>query len=335
VSAIVPCFRAERYLAPCLRAVLSSRLRPAEVIAVDDGSPDASARIARRMGAEVIRRPHGGPAAARNSGAARAAGDLLLFIDADVLIRHDSVERAVNQLTSRDVSAVIGIYAAEGGPCNTVTRFRNLLHRFVMLRGPSDCRAFFTAFGLIRRDAYEEVGGMDEDLDALEDVDLGHRLAAAGHSIFLDKGLEVVHIKRYSLSSMLRDDLLRRGVPWVRMALERRSLTDEFATDARERACTAAVGLALAGALGAVVQPWCAAAAMAALGAATWLQRDFYRYLARHGGPRLAFAGVALHLLYYLVCVLSVGLGSASFLLTRLAGAGAGPGSASQGGSRS
>ena len=70
----------------CLRSVAASTTRSIEVIVVDDGSADDSARIAERAGARVLRLARRGRAAALNSGIADATGEVILFTDADCVV---------------------------------------------------------------------------------------------------------------------------------------------------------------------------------------------------------------------------------------------------------
>jgi glycosyltransferase involved in cell wall biosynthesis len=84
VSAIVPIYDGERYLAEALDSAFAQTRRADDVIAIDDGSHDASAAIvARYPGVRCIRQPNAGCAAARNRGVAAASGDVVAFLDQD------------------------------------------------------------------------------------------------------------------------------------------------------------------------------------------------------------------------------------------------------------
>jgi glycosyltransferase involved in cell wall biosynthesis len=101
ISIIIPAHNARQYLERCLKAVAKSTYEFFETIVVDDGSIDETADIGGKNGAKVFKlQTKSGPAAARSWGAKKAKGDILLFIDADVLIRPDTVERVVNDLTT-------------------------------------------------------------------------------------------------------------------------------------------------------------------------------------------------------------------------------------------
>lgn len=87
VSVIVAVRDGERYLGEALLSLLAQSPRPQEVIVIDDGSTDASRRIAEEFGppVRVLTQPPSGIGAARNAGVASARGDLIAFLDADDL----------------------------------------------------------------------------------------------------------------------------------------------------------------------------------------------------------------------------------------------------------
>ena len=97
VSIVVPAYNAELYLDACLRSIVSQSYRNLQIIVVDDGSLDDTPEIcdswvnmASRI--EVLHRPNKGQTAARNLGFSLAKGEWVWFVDADDLIRSDSVE---------------------------------------------------------------------------------------------------------------------------------------------------------------------------------------------------------------------------------------------------
>ena len=97
LSVIVPVYNKRDYLSECLESLCSQTLRDIEVICVDDGSTDGSDVVLRDMAAvdrrlRVIRQENAGPCVARNTGMARATGDVLMFVDADDALVPDACE---------------------------------------------------------------------------------------------------------------------------------------------------------------------------------------------------------------------------------------------------
>src|SRR5271154_1085156 len=97
ISIIIPAYNAAGTLGKCLAAVNCSTYRNFECLVADDASWDESADVAMAQGARVVSMPERrGPACARNLAAAAAAGEILIFIDADVCIQRDTVARIVS-----------------------------------------------------------------------------------------------------------------------------------------------------------------------------------------------------------------------------------------------
>jgi len=85
VSAVVPVYNEAHCVRECLLSLLGQDFHPLEIIVIDDGSRDESARICEGLGLNVLRQPHRGPGPTRNVGARQAAGTILVFADADMV----------------------------------------------------------------------------------------------------------------------------------------------------------------------------------------------------------------------------------------------------------
>lgn len=263
----------------------------------------------------VVTEPPGvGPAAARNTGAVAAEHELIAFVDADVTVHPDALAR-LRRLFQADPGLIAAFGSYDDAPAapGTVSRFRNLLHHHVHTSNPGSAETFWAGLGAVRRAAFIEHGGFDEErfgAPAVEDIELGMRLRASGASIVLDPEVRGTHLKRWTLVSMVRTDFIRRGVPWVRLQLESPGGSPALNLSLRHRAAALA-SLVLVGA-GLMRRP---RTAIAALGAVLALNAPFYRLLARRGGLRLLVAGVALHLVHNLVAVAAGGVALVQHLL--------------------
>lgn len=260
-----------------------------------------------------------GPAAARNEGARRARGDVLVFVDADVVVHPDALARIEAAFREDDeLAAVFGSYDDAPAAPGAVSRFRNLLHHYVHASSPGDAETFWAGLGAVRRRAWEAVGGFDERRyrePSVEDIELGVRLRERGARIVLDPAIRGTHLKRWTLGSMIATDFARRGLPWLRLQLERRELAGTLNLGPRQRFATGAAAVAALALL--ARRPRTALALAAASSAAN---ASFYATLARAGGPRLALAGVPLHLVHHVTAAAAVPAALAAHAARSLAG---------------
>ncbi len=158
VSIIVPVFNGAKELSLCLRAITEqARQRTdVEVFVVDDASTDNSIQVAAGFDVEVLPQDRNvGPGLVRNQGAAHASGELLVFIDADLMIAPGTIDRFVRFLREdHDYSAIFGSYDDSPAARTLVSQYRNLLHHFVHQTSPPEASHYFGALGGIRRSAF-------------------------------------------------------------------------------------------------------------------------------------------------------------------------------------
>src|SRR3989338_1163009 len=93
VSIIIPTLNEEEYLPKLLESIRQQRFKDLEIIVADAGSTDKTKEIAERYGCKIV--PGGLPARGRNEGARVAGGELLVFLDADVMFPRDFFQIAL------------------------------------------------------------------------------------------------------------------------------------------------------------------------------------------------------------------------------------------------
>jgi glycosyltransferase involved in cell wall biosynthesis len=109
VSVVIPAHNAEKYLGAAIESVRAQTLAPHEIIVVDDGSTDGTARIAQSFAdVKTIFQENSGAAAARNNGAQNARGEFLAFLDADDLWTPQKLEWQIAALQSEHCDMVFG-----------------------------------------------------------------------------------------------------------------------------------------------------------------------------------------------------------------------------------
>lgn len=245
ISVVIPVYNSAGYLAACLEHLAQSTFTDFECIVVDDGSTDGSAWVARRHGARVISTAgRRGPAHARNVGARAASGGILFFIDADVCVHPDTVARLLEDFDGDPaLAAVIGSYDDAPGSGDFLSQYRNLMHCYVHQTGRRRASTFWSGCGAIRRPVFLAHGGFNESYrrPAIEDIELGYRLISAGEQILLDRNLLAKHLKRWSLWSTVKTDVICRGIPWTELILRDRKLPNDLNVQLSQRLSVALV----------------------------------------------------------------------------------------------
>jgi hypothetical protein len=195
VSVVIPAYRSGQTIRRAIDSVLAQTHVPAEIIVVDDGSPDDQAAVVERTyGSKVavVRKPNGGAASARNAGIDRATGDFIAFLDADDYWERDKLALQLAIFRHHpDVGLVAGAFYEEppdGARRCTPTRpgSESWYDRVLRLDG---VRAFlvatmvFTSTVIVRRGVLGEER-FPSDLTTAEDRDLWVRLVSRS-AVFL------------------------------------------------------------------------------------------------------------------------------------------------------
>lgn len=309
ISVIIPVHNGRATLPRCLDQLWRSTYSQWECIVVDDGSQDESAQIAQARGARVLQTAHAGPAKARNLGAQVATGDLLFFLDADVLVKPTTLADIVALFTAvPTLGACFGSYDDSPAEPNFLSQYRNLQHHFVHQQGSADASTFWSGCGAIWRQLFWQMGGFDATRfprPSIEDIELGYRLRAAGHTIRLQKSLQVTHLKRWRAKQLLLTDIRDRAIPWSQLMLQSNTAVNDLNVQTSQRLSTAVLFLGLASAgLGLFCKKAGWGTAVAA-GLLLWLNRPFYQFLYQKRGGRFLATAVPWHWLYFLYSGLS------------------------------
>lgn len=218
VSVVVPVYNATCHLRAAIESIFAQRSAPCEIIVVDDGSTDETPRIIAGFGAAIValRQENGGPAAARNTGIARAKAPLIAFLDADDLWLPTTLDDQLACL------------AREPDACGTWGRSERRVEPGTP--APSEDWHGLPQWSpvmsskLFRRDVLARLGGLDCSLrDGGEDLDLMVRLAEAGLRPAQHAG--VVHVFRLHGENLFSLDdaaIKRANFEVVRRAFSRR-----------------------------------------------------------------------------------------------------------------
>jgi GT2 family glycosyltransferase len=309
IAIVIPAYDAAEQL-PAVVPAARKAAGESEVIVVDAGSTDRTGELAARLGARVIRLPErAGPALARNRGVAAVDSEVVLFLDADCVPHPDVVKRVREAFAADpDLVGLTGSYDSDPPDPGFFSQYMNLRHHYTHQVAQRENATFWAGCGAVRRRAFLDVGGFDAERfprPQIEDIELGLRLAERGKTR-LDPELQVTHLKRWTLRSVVETDVRQRAVPWARLILERGRLPNDLNLRLSQRVAAAVAPLALAAVLAAPLAATAGsglvlAASLGALAASIALNGEMLRFFARRRG--LAFAAGAwlfhqVHLVY-------------------------------------
>lgn len=214
ISIVIPVSVNESRIDKCLEKVRDQDFEDYEVIIVIDGPTEKSySDLVQNLEYSVIKlNRHKGPACARNAGARHSKGEILFFIDSDVLLPRNALSLVVDSYRRYSgISGVVGLYSESNSFQDFVSVFKNLQVRFEESNKPDFISNFRSAIFSITKAGFELVGGFDESLVNMpcEDHEFSLRLERQGLKFHLNRKLEAVHEKKFYLWRLLRQDMER------------------------------------------------------------------------------------------------------------------------------
>jgi len=324
ISIVIPAYNAEAFL-PTLLAAMDPWLERSDVecLFVDDASTDGTLSLLRKdPRIQVIEGAENrGPGYARNEGVRHARGEVIYFLDADVIPRSDALERVFEWKNAHpDETALIGSYDGSPDVAGLVGQFKNLFHRFVHQNSQESAGTFWTGCGAVHRETFLRHGGFDAEVyphPSIEDIDFGVRLRQEGCLIRLDKDLEVKHRKDWGLWELVHTDVFRRGIPWTHLCLAYREMNADLNLRWESRLSVLLVAsllvlflLMMVSAVGPVLG---GVVALLMLSLYLFLNRGFFLFMKGQRDLLFSIRCFPLHLLYSFYCGVAFGLGVLSY----------------------
>lgn len=220
VAVVLAVHNGARYVAESIESVLEQTLRPAEVLVVDDGSTDETQAVLASFGdaIRVLAQPQGGYARATNQGVAATTAPLVAFQDADDVAVPTKLEVLVDAL-ERDPD----LDAAFGAVVQFTSPDLDASVRDSFLFDPAPATAELLTTGLVRRDRWEALGGLDTSITTAANVDWFARALRAGMRIgYVDAlvyrrrlhetntGVRLRDQKRADLLTIVRNHVVRQ-----------------------------------------------------------------------------------------------------------------------------
>ncbi len=212
ISVIIPACGGAGSLTECIGAVRKSGGETTEIIVVDNASPDGTMEAVYALGCQVVGAEKGGGlAAARNRGAKEATGEILLFLDSDIVLADDALPAMERAFRDTGCDALVGHYEK---PPKGTPPFTALLDSFVLWHHEQSATDgeipwFWASIGAVRRELFEETGGFREDRRGAEDFDFGYDISSRGSKILRREDICGSHKRVHTLWSYLKEVFCR------------------------------------------------------------------------------------------------------------------------------
>ena len=293
----------------------------AEILVAADGAVDDCRALASECRARVVELPErSGPAAARNRAAAVARGDILVFVDADVVVAPNAIPGMCGVLErNRDIAGIFGSYDDSPAEANFMSQYKNLSHHYIHQIGSREAETFWAGLGAIRASVFRDVGGFDERFrrPSVEDIELGYRVRRFGWRVQLAPEFRGCHLKHWTLWGSIVTDISARGIPWAQLIRKFQAFNNDLNTRTELRLSVVLAYLFLFSALALFATRWAAPVAAANLIGMALLNYSYYRWFARTRGTWFELRVFPAHVLHHVCNGVSFVVGTGLFVASR------------------
>ena len=199
ISIIIPTLNEERHLPRLLSSIKKQGYKNYEIIIADAGSTDNTLKIAKKYNCRIV--SGGSPAVGRNKGAKAARGNYLLFLDADVTLKRNFLETAINEFKNRgaDVASSLIVPLSDKKIDfilhNTINLCLRITQKFYP-HAPGFCI-------LAKKDIHNAINGFDEEIKLAEDHNYVYRANKIGKFKILYLSRIFVSIRRLETDGRL------------------------------------------------------------------------------------------------------------------------------------
>lgn len=191
ISVIIPAHNEEEVIPRTLDALRRQNYPAFETIVVTNGCTDRTAEVVRNQCDQLYELPERGLGPARNLGAGKANGQLLVFLDADTILEPDGLSAIARKFTRHHSAGTLRGDPDPGKPAYKMIYFlKNFVHQSHAHHGSSGVI-------LCWKDHFDAVGGFDNDLYLRENSDLMKKLRRFGAYKYIDDTPAITSMRRY------------------------------------------------------------------------------------------------------------------------------------------
>ncbi len=217
ISVVIPTYNYGRFISDALESVFLQTLEPTEVIVVDDGSEDETESVVASFGGNVIyiRQENRGVCNARNTGVARSSGEFITFLDADDFWEPSKLQRQIERFEKDPELGMVhcGMREFDGESGKTVALHleggeEDVADNLLLWNGPVVVGPGGTI--MVKRLAFDKVGGFDPEIKVGEDWDFCYRIAREFRVGFVPEPL--VNYRRHEASAHRNVKEMERGM---------------------------------------------------------------------------------------------------------------------------
>lgn len=217
VTIAVPVYNGEDRLQLCLNAIKKTYSSSHELLVIDDGSDDNTSKIAQKYGKVIRHEKRLGSAQARATAAKNADGDIIVFIDSDIIVQEKIISRAIDHLNNNDnLAAVTGLLAVEHPNENFPSQYKNIYMHFVFSQLPLSVNFLYGSIFAIRKTDFPMKSKKSSCMRFGVDTALGLSLKNNDHEIRFCRDLEVIHLKKHTIFTLCINDF-RVPFNWGRL----------------------------------------------------------------------------------------------------------------------
>lgn len=207
ISIVVAAYQSEKRLESCLRAIKDSTYKDYELIVIMNGDTCKAQDIAKQHADHLISfKRNLGRSYARNKGIKQAQGEIVVCIDSDIVIKQDALEKIAGYFKNhKEVDALTGLLSQEHPHMDFFSQYKNLYMNYIFKKLPLRVSFLFGSICAFRSSLKQH---FSLHYSYGEDTELGQRLAQQGTLIAFLPDLEVIHLKKYSFVSFVRNNFL-------------------------------------------------------------------------------------------------------------------------------